>query len=161
MKVKTLAEATNQLIDDIDARVLAGGVEIIGIPTGFFRLDAALGGFRNKGHYILGGKTGMGKSAMALTIAEEIASKGKSVLYASFEMDATLLSLRLLSAETKIPAMAIERGQLTKDQFEAVKKAREKINTLNMYIVDTACATPQLSALAVKMKDADKLDFMV
>lgn len=163
MSVVTLGAATDKLVQDIDERMQRGGVEFVGLPTGYVKLDAALGGFRKKGHYFLGGRMGSGKSSLAQGIAYNIAKHdvGKTILYASFEMSAELLSLRMLSNVTNIPSMLIEQGRLTPEQFATIKRIREEFHTMQFYIIDTPLSTEELAKTAIACKEKKGLDFMV
>lgn len=67
------------------------------IPTGIAPLDDALGGGLYAGLYVLGGRTGAGKSSLALQIADSIAAQGRPVLYVALEMSADELRTKSLA----------------------------------------------------------------
>lgn len=77
------------------------------IPTGFASLDAALGGGLQQGLYILGAVSSLGKTTMALQIADHIAQSGAApVLYYTLEMTQNQLISRSLSRMTFLRALA-------------------------------------------------------
>ncbi|MDO5297319.1 MAG: DnaB-like helicase C-terminal domain-containing protein [bacterium] len=80
------------LLEDI-----AKGVYSYYIPTGFSNLDEKLAGGLRTGLYLLGGASSCGKTALAMSIADHIASQEQDVLFISLEMSAAELMLRSLS----------------------------------------------------------------
>lgn len=86
------------------------------IPTGFASLDAALGGGLQQGLYILGAVSSLGKTTMALQIADHIAQSGAApVLYYTLEMTQNQLISRSLSRMTFLRALA-QSGDLRQTQ---------------------------------------------
>lgn len=112
-----------------------GGVQTVGLSTGFHSLDSVLGGLRKEALYVLAGRPGMGKTALAFAIALSVAKEGYNVHFLSMEMSAELLALRALSALTKVPSEKIERGLLSKEEFQRVSAARKEVEHVNFDIV--------------------------
>jgi replicative DNA helicase len=119
----SLHEAIGKQTGVVQERVDKGGVSFIGIRSGFDKVDRSLLGFRNDQLYILAGRPSMGKTACALSMSLNIAHEGHRVLFISLEMDASLLSTRVLSSRTGIPAESIELGRLNEQQMMRVNHA--------------------------------------
>lgn len=118
-----LLDAIQKQTGVVQERVNQGGVTTIGLPCGFSKVDQYLLGFRKQQLYILAGRPSMGKTSCALSMAMNIAHNGNPVLFVSLEMDAELLSTRILSARTGIAADKIELGQLTEQEMFQVQEA--------------------------------------
>ncbi|MEI2699383.1 MAG: DnaB-like helicase N-terminal domain-containing protein [Microthrixaceae bacterium] len=100
----------NQLARETFAMITAmmeGGEHngITGVPSGFVQLDEMLGGFQKSDLVIVAARPSMGKTALALSIARNVAVEyGQGVGIFSIEMAATQLMMRLISAESRINA---------------------------------------------------------
>lgn len=79
-------------------------------PTGFTKLDNVLDGGLYEGLYILGAVTSLGKTTLALQIADQIAQSGKDVLIFSLEMARTELMSKSISRLTLLDVMADPKG---------------------------------------------------
>lgn len=156
-----LKNAAEHLIKVIEPRQQAGGVDYIGIPTGFEMLDYNLGGLRSDSLYVLGGRSGIGKSAMAISMTMSMAKNGAKAWYTSLEMSADLVALRLLSSMTGIPAMALERGKLSNQQMDAVKEASLEFENLDVVIDDINNTTSAFESATREQKNEYGLDFAV
>jgi len=85
--------------------------------TGMSDLDHLLGGgMFNGGLYVLGARPGMGKTTVALNIAEMVAKRGCPVLYISLEMNARQIMCKRLAAEQNIPYRGLMSGRLSWDE---------------------------------------------
>lgn len=99
------------------------GREVIGLRTGLPSLDRPLNGL-HKGLYILGGGPGMGKTAIAFQIAENVAHvEGVPVVYVSFENSPQSLVERRLAAEANKSASHLARGYVGADELQAAASA--------------------------------------
>lgn len=156
----TLAQAAREAVGDIEER-RANGNRLVGLSTGFQALDNSLGGLRKNALYVVGGRTGSGKTALAMSIAMNVAKQNQTVLYCSLEMPATLLSLRMLSAATKIPALEIEQGIASEKQMDNIHVAAESFEGIPLFIADTSMTSDELVYLSMKMKEEIGLDFLV
>jgi len=137
----TLLDALQKHTGVIQTRVDAGGISTIGIPCGFNKVDSYLLGFRKQQLYILAGRTSMGKTACAMSMALNIAHTGNPVLFVSLEMDAELLSTRILSSRTGIPAERIELGKLDENEMFSVQEAYHQLD--NQFIIADQSLTSQ------------------
>jgi replicative DNA helicase len=107
-------------------RRIASGFELVSMPTGLVELDARLGGGLPRGGLvILAGRTGMGKSALALEIAHGACSYGCTVGFSSMEMPADEVVMRSLARFAGVGMGDVRGGRLRDDQVldEAVEQA--------------------------------------
>lgn len=112
--------------------------KIRGVPTGFRDLDNILAGFQNSDLVILAARPSMGKTALALNFAHNIATRAnQSVLYFSLEMSKEQLVDRLLSMESGVDAWAIRTGNLNDSDFEKIGQAMGSLSEAPIYIDDT------------------------
>ena len=161
MELQLLGDAVDDMIEIVSQRAEDGGVNVIGVETGYYLLDQTVGGFRKNGLYIVGANTAVGKTAFALGLAKHAASTGKRVLYHSLEMSADLLAVRMLSGVTGIPALDIERGKITKEQLTQVKQAREEFKTLPLLICDDVMNSHMLSMDVLHIQEENPIDLLI
>jgi replicative DNA helicase len=161
MPLIKLATAVDRVAADAKQRAERGGESIVGLPTGFYRLDQELGGLRPDALYVLAGRPGMGKSACALSIALHAARQGQNVLFVSLEMSASLLALRVLSMTTGIAAGRIERGALTDDEMARVQAARSDAASLPIAIWDEPTTSDDLADRVVEIQRNHGLGLLV
>ena len=86
-----------------------------GLSSGFESLDALTSGFRQGSLNVIAGRPSMGKSTLALNIANHLSST-KNVLFFSLEMSQVQLMLKIVSSETLLPMHKIERNQLSDNE---------------------------------------------
>lgn len=120
--------------------------------TGIPDLDEIIGGgLRPEDLFVLGGRPGHGKSALAIKIARHIARAQKfPVLYFSLEMSADDLSTRMLAQETAVPLSKIELGQITCREGDALLKASLGMGDLKIVFDDRPRLTIQQIRMAVR-----------
>ena len=157
----SLFESAKELIHIIEPRQEQGGVEVIGLPTGFADLNYLTGGYRKGDMYVVAAKTGNGKTAFALGESIKVAEDGGVVMYLSLEMSAHMMALRVLASMTGVNSMAIERGNMSDETFRMVKDAAEKLSGLPLYFFDQVVDTPTLNDVYSKMKNKLGLDMSV
>ena len=111
--------------------------EFAGIPSGFEFLDSITSGFQNSELIIIGARPSIGKTALALTIADYIAAKKKiPVAFFSLEMSNMQLVLRLLSLESGVSSSKIRSGNLRFADFEKIQDAAGNLYEAPLYMVD-------------------------
>jgi replicative DNA helicase len=93
----------------IDQTVAAQDGRLVGHKTGLRDLDSILGGMNGGSLYILAGRTSMGKSGVAISIAEKVARTGAIVGFFSHEMSGEEIGHRALSSVTNIPYTDMRR----------------------------------------------------
>lgn len=112
--------------------------KIRGVPTGFKDLDNILAGLQRSDLFILAARPSMGKTALALNLAHNIALKAKeTVLLFSLEMSKEQLVDRMLAMESGVDAWALRTGNLTDTDFEKIGQAMGALSEAQIYIDDT------------------------
>ena len=123
--------------------------ELIGIPTGFERIDKLLGGLQRSDMVILAARPSVGKTSLALAFAHNAAKKhGQRVAFFSLEMSSEQVVQRIISAETAIDAQRLRRGEIEQDEWGRFMKATGDLAETYFFIDDT----PGASALEVRTK---------
>ena len=111
---------------------------IRGISTGFKDLDGKLAGFQKSDLIILAARPSMGKTAMALNLAQNAAVKaGKPVLLFSLEMSKEQLVDRMLASEAGVNSWSLRTGNLSDSDFEKIGHAMGTLSEAQLYIDDT------------------------
>jgi len=143
---------------------------LLGVTTGLFALDERLGGLHPSDLVILAGRTGMGKTALAVTIAAAAArahldsagASGAPVAYFSLEMSHDQLSSRLLATEAGISSDKMRRGEVSQQDFQRMVEARGAIDPMPLYIDQTpALSVPRLRVRARRLKRQHGLGLIV
>lgn len=141
---EALAESFDRL-DELHKR--ADGMR--GVPTGIEDLDDALAGMQDSNLLILAARPGMGKTTLALNIAQHVAVDEKiPVGFFSLEMSNLELVDRLLVAQARIDAWKMKTGNLKEDEFTKLSEAMGVLADSPLYIDDT----PGLSILEMRTK---------
>ncbi|TVQ46443.1 MAG: replicative DNA helicase [Gloeocapsa sp. DLM2.Bin57] len=113
-----------------------------GITTGFYDLDAMTSGFARSDLIILAGRPSMGKTALGLQIAYEIAKQHQlPVAIFSLEMSQEQLAQRLLASEAEIESNRLRSGRIAQTDLEPLSEAMAKLSELPVYIDDNATLT--------------------
>lgn len=116
--------------------------KIRGVPTGYKDLDMVLAGLQSSDLFILAARPSMGKTALALNIAHNIAIESKEpVLLFSLEMSKEQLVDRLLARESGVDAWALRTGNLTDADFEKIGQAMGSLSEAPIFIDDTPSIT--------------------
>lgn len=104
------------------------------VPTGYQDLDSTLGGgMLNSGMYILAARPGVGKTTLAINIADRLARGGKPVLFVSLEMDPEQIEAKRLARETGIPANRLLMDSLTEEEGVQVAHGADIIRALPVH----------------------------
>jgi replicative DNA helicase len=112
--------------------------KIRGVPTGFKDLDNTLAGFQRSDLIVLASRPSMGKTALALNFAHNIAvQSNQPVLIFSLEMSKEQLVDRLLSMESGVDAWALRTGNLTDADFEKIGQAMGTLSEAQIFIDDS------------------------
>lgn len=124
------------------------------VPTGFKSLDRRLGGgLLNSGLYFLAGRPGMGKTALAIAIAEH-AAKGGRVLFLSMEMTGDQLTARRLAKEARVDSRTLLMDALSAEEYKRVVEAGSKIERSGLEITDGhSYTTARISAIVRSRPD--------
>jgi replicative DNA helicase len=145
----------------IDDAMRRGG-KPSGLMTGLADLDAHLGGLDGGNLILVAGRPGMGKTTLALQIAENVADQGKGVGIFSMEMGEQELATKQISAYSGIHATNIRHGKLTNDEFERVARAAHKLGELKISIDESGGLTvAQVRSRARIMRRKFGLDLLL
>lgn len=116
--------------------------KISGIPSGFYDLDNLTDGFHENELIILAARPAMGKTALALNMATNVALKSKkSVIIFTLEMRAEQLVTRMISSLGQIEAKKLQNGSLDTKDWQRVNEAMTQLSGANIYIDDSAGVT--------------------
>ena len=123
--------------------------KLLGVQSGFTRIDAITGGWQKSDLIILAARPGVGKSAFVGTIARNAAVDfQKPVAIFSLEMTSIQLVSRLIAAETGLPADKLRKGDLRDDEFHQLNAKIGKLTDAKIFIDDT----PALSIFEFRAK---------
>lgn len=114
---------------------LQSGEEVAGIASGWRDLDDRLLLRRGQFH-IIAARPGVGKSALALALARNVARAGDGVDYYSLEMDRMLMQDRLYAMEAGIDADRIQRGRLSDRDLRLLSEAAGRATQWPIHVVD-------------------------
>jgi replicative DNA helicase len=150
------------LLEDLET--MRKNDNVLGVETGFKKLDEKIHGFANGQMIVLGARPGIGKTAIAVDIARNVTiRKGHSVYMISLEMSKEELYSRILSAEAKVNHNKfLEPNKLTNDEWERLNIIRSRIEGANLFIESPPGITiPQIRSKARQMKHAHGMDLLI
>ncbi len=127
-----------RVIDELNRLKNMDGVT--GIKTGYSDLDRYTNGFQRGDLIILAARPAMGKSALALNFASEVAkhNKDEAVAIFSLEMPTDSLMKRLLSAESDVQATKLRDGSLSNDDWSKLYEGGNRLSERKIFIDDTS-----------------------
>lgn len=135
---------------------------VSGIASGFESLDDVTGGFQKSDLILIAARPSMGKTAFALNIATNAASKGATVAIFSLEMSKRQLGRRILVSESGINSSKIQSGRIDQHEFSELVDVFEKLNDVNVFIDDSAgLKISELRQKARRMKMEHDIDLIV
>lgn len=141
------AEVLTQILGEIKQRLKTA--KLPGLTSSFSDLDAITQGFHNSDLIILAGRPSMGKTAFALAVGKNIATKfNLGIAFFSLEMTKQQLLYRLLSTETHISHTRLRSGRISKDEWLNINDAIDTLSNLPIYIDDT----PNISVAEMHFK---------
>jgi len=148
--IKDLVKQSIETIDHLYQRK----EYIIGLATGFVDFDRLTSGLQKSDLIIIAGRPSMGKSALALTIADHVALElKKSVAIFSLEMSKEQLVQRMLCSQARVDAHKVRSGFLSPSDWPKLTAAAGKLSVASIFIDDTpALSTIELRAKARRMK---------
>jgi replicative DNA helicase len=127
---------------------------VTGMATGYHELDGLTCGLQDGEMIIIAGRPSMGKTSLALNMAEHIGMIEKlPVAIFSLETGRQQLAERFLCSKSKIDAQKIRKGMLDTEHYEALRDACGEMSEAPIYIDDTSSLTPlELRAKARRLK---------
>jgi replicative DNA helicase len=116
--------------------------DVTGVPTGFYDLDRMTAGFQAGDMIVLAARPSMGKTALAINIAEHVAlNEGLPVAVFSMEMGAAQLAVRIVGSIGRIDQGHLRTGKLTDEEWPRLTEAIEKLRTISLHIDESAGLT--------------------
>jgi replicative DNA helicase len=139
-----IRDVLQEVYDDMVKKYEKQG-SLLGISTGFHELDEMIDGLQPQHLVVLAARPGVGKTTLALNIAENVAiHQNKPVLFFSLEMSKKELAKRVLSSSAKLSGRMLSKGSLNVQQWNMVSKSLWQLGDIPLYLSD-------LSDLSVDM----------
>jgi len=145
--------ATGKALEMIETAINSGG-HVSGKTTGFTSINDKCGGLHNSDLIILAGRPGMGKTSLATNIAFNCADRllrdrrdgidksvGAGVAFFSLEMSSDQLATRVLAEQAGIPSEALRMGKISREDFQQLSYASQRLAELPLFIDDTPALT--------------------
>ncbi|MBL9093973.1 MAG: replicative DNA helicase [Planctomycetaceae bacterium] len=160
--VAGMADILHETMLRIDDRISKGG-GIGGISTGLRDLDTQTGGLHDSELVILAARPSMGKTALATTIAENVAMNDKNgVLFVSLEMSRLELAERMLCSRGRINGHNLRNGILSSGDRKKLIEASSDLSQAPIYIDDSPSRTmTEIAAAARRLKRREGLRLVV
>ena len=123
--------------------------DVTGVPTGFIDLDEKTAGLQAGDLIIVAGRPSMGKTAIALNMAEHVAvDNGLPVAIFSMEMSGAQLTSRILGSISRVDQHKMRTGRLNEEEWGRLSGAMEKLHQAPIYIDETGA----LNALELRSR---------
>ena len=136
---------------------------ITGIPTGFYDLDKMINGLNKSNLMILAARPAMGKTALAINIAENVCfHQGVPVGIFSLEMSADQLVHRIVCSQSEVMSDKIKTGALNGEEFQRIVESVNRMQNHTLIIDDQAgLKITDLRARARRMRESYGIEFLV
>ena len=122
---------------------------VTGVATGFRAFDALTSGLQRQDLVVIAARPSMGKTSLALTLAQHAAIENKAVVgIFSLEMSAESLAMRMLCSEASVDAQKFRSGYLSNEEWSRLGTALGKLAEARIFIDDT----PAISVLEMRAK---------
>ena len=143
-----LSEIMEGALDEIDAINSRGG-QLTGVPTGFADLDQLTNGLHPGQLVIVAGRPSLGKSALAVDFLRSAAIKhGLPSCIFSLEMGRNEITMRLLSAESRVPLHSMRSGTMTDQDWTRLARRMGEVSSAPLFIDDS----PNMSLMEIRAK---------
>jgi replicative DNA helicase len=147
--VTTLSKESKKVFENLAHLRETGGTGVTGLNTGIFQLDRMTAGFQNSDLIIMAARPSMGKTALALSIARNMAVEyDKPIAFFSLEMSASQLAQRLLAAEARVELSKVRSGFINHSEERKMVEAMNRLSNSKFYIDDSSI----LSVLEIRAK---------
>lgn len=160
---KPIGDLLGGVLEALEARVERGG-SVSGVATGFADLDSLTSGLHPGDLIIIAGRPSMGKTTLAINIAENVSVAGGVALVVSLEMSAQQLAERSISRFGEIDSRRMRNGQLSQSDYTALTGALGRLQNQQLIIADdpalASVSRLRLAARKVKQR-AGRLDLIV
>jgi len=136
--VENLLPATYEKLEEIRHQKRS----VTGLPTGFVELDRLTSGLHESDYVIIAARPSIGKTALALSMASNVATKEKKgVAIFSLEMAKEQLVVRLMSSKFKVDAQKLRNGTLKMKEFKKIAHNLRTLSSAPIYIDDSPSQT--------------------
>ncbi|MCX8016573.1 MAG: replicative DNA helicase [Rhodocyclaceae bacterium] len=160
----SFAQLVIDSLDKLDARCQNPSA-ITGLPTGYIDLDRKLGGLQRGDLIILAARPSMGKTSLALNIAEHAAARhGAAVAVFSMEMSAEQLVQRMIASLARVDQQRLRTANLGHDDWARLADAVDRLRSVRIEIDETpgqTLAQMRASARRLARQMGGKLDLIV
>jgi len=149
--IKKSTESAQSLVIQAKNRIqeISNREGLSGVPSGFDKLDELTSGWQPSDLIIVAARPGMGKTALTLSMARNIAvGQGIPVAFFSLEMSSVQLITRLISSETGLSSEKLRTGNLEKHEWEQLNVKVKDLEKAPLFIDDT----PSLSIFDLRAK---------
>jgi replicative DNA helicase len=159
---RTVKSILPEVVNRIDEMYHSEG-KLTGISTGFKVLDEMTSGLQAGDLIIVAGRPSMGKTTLAVNIAENAAlGSNKAAAIFSMEMSAESLTLRMISSLGRINQGHLRSGRLNEDDWPRIDSAMTQLGAAKIYVDETPALTPtEVRARARRLKRERGLDLIV
>lgn len=159
ISVKDLVKGSFKTIE----KLYESKTQITGVSTGFKEFDVLTCGLQDSDLIIVAGRPSMGKTALALNVAEHAAIEGKSkVAVFSLEMSKEQLVTRMLCSQARIDSAKLRRGEIEERDWPHLTKAAGVLSDVDIFIDDTPAGTVlEMRAKARRLKREHGLDLVI
>jgi len=143
-----LAEIIEGTIDEIEASSHRSD-GLTGVPTGFADLDRLTNGLHPGQMIVIAARPAVGKSTMGLDIARSASIRHSltSVIF-SLEMSRTEITMRLLSAEARIPLQTMRKGMMREEDWTRLARTMGEVSQAPLFVDDS----PNMSLMEIRAK---------
>lgn len=157
----TIGDVLREVMTRIDAR-MQGDHALGGVETGFRDFDALTGGLHQGELIILAARPSMGKTALALNIAEHISIElSRQVLFVSLEMSRLELGDRLLCSRAEVNGQRLRNGQIGADERRRLVDQAAIVSQAPLIVDDTPSRTlSEIAAVARRLQAKAPLDMI-
>ncbi len=132
-----------QLIDRVTELHENGAEDVTGVRTGFYDLDRMTAGLQPGDLIILAARPAMGKTSLAMNIAENVAvHEGLPVAVFSMEMGAPQIAVRLVGSLGRIDQQHLRTGALREDEWTRLTEAVDKLGRASLFIDESPALNP-------------------
>jgi len=143
-----LSEIMEGAIDEIEASSHRGD-GLIGVPTGFADLDRLTNGLHAGQMIVIAARPAVGKSTVGLDIARSASiHNGMPAVIFSLEMSRNEITMRLLSAEARIPLQNMRKGTMREEDWTRLARTMGEINEAPLFVDDS----PNMSLMEIRAK---------
>lgn len=135
--MKHSRDIIRETLDEIEKNRLLANKELIGLDTGFKKLNRMTKGFKDGELIIIAARPGMGKTSFVLNLIDKVLKQDKGVILFSLEMPATQIMFRLLSLMTSISSQSIATADFDNDKMSSMSDACSEVSNKSFFVYDS------------------------